>query len=142
MRILIAVDGSRYSLDAVKLLAEHRDWFREAPRVELVTVHLPVPSVGRFGVGVGKARLEQYYREEGEKTLSGAKRVLKAARMPFEPHILVGPIAQAIVRHAKAKRCDMIYIGNRGAGAIADALIGSTASKVLQLSDIPVLLVK
>jgi nucleotide-binding universal stress UspA family protein len=142
MRILIAVDGSRYSLDAVKLLVEHCDWFREAPQVELVTVHLPVPAVGRFGVGTGKAQLARYYREEGEERLAAAKRALGAARVPFEPRILVGPVAQTLVRHAKERRCDLIYIGNRGAGAISNALIGSTASKVLQLSDIPVLLVK
>jgi nucleotide-binding universal stress UspA family protein len=142
MRILIGVDGSRHSLDAVKLLIEHSDWFRQAPRVDLVAVHLPVPSIRRFGVGVGKAQLEKYYRDEGEEMLAAAKLALNAAKVPFEAHILVGPVAETLVRHAKAKRCDLIYVGNRGAGAIADALIGSTASKVLQLSDIPVLLVK
>ena len=107
-----------------------------------MTVHLPVPRVGRLGVGVGKAQLDKYYREEGEANLAGARRVLTAARIPFEAHVLVGPVAESIVKHAKAKRCDLIYVGNRGAGAISGALIGSTAQKVLQLADIPVLLVK
>jgi nucleotide-binding universal stress UspA family protein len=138
MKILIAVDGSRYALDAVKLLVEHAEWFRNLPEVELVTVHLPVPAVGR----VGKNQLDKYYREEGEEKLAAAKRALAAAKVPFETHILVGPVAESIVKHAKARRCDLIYMGNRGAGAIADAFIGSTASKVLQLSDTPVLLVK
>ena len=142
MKILIAVDGSRYAVHATKLLVEHADWFREMPQVELVTVHLPVPRVGRLGVGVGKNQLERYYEQEGEEKLAGAKRVLAAAKIPFEAHILVGPVAESIVKHAKAKRCDVIYVGNRGAGAISGALIGSTANKVLQLSDVPVLLVK
>lgn len=141
MKILIAVDGSRYALAAAKLLVGHTDWFREMPKVELVTVHLPVPRVGRLGVGVGKNQLERYYEQEGEEKLAGAKRVLAAAKIPFDAHILVGPVAESIVRHAKAKRCDVIYVGNRGAGAIS-GLIGSTANKVLQLSEVPVLLVK
>ena len=95
-------------------------------------------AVGR----IGKGQLDKYYRVEGEEKLAAAKRALAAAKVPFETHILVGPVAESIVKHAKARRCDLIYMGNRGAGAIADAFIGSTASKVLQLSDTPVLLVK
>ena len=34
MKILLAVDGSKYSLDAVDSLVEHADWFRESPAVE------------------------------------------------------------------------------------------------------------
>lgn len=142
MKILIAVDGSKYALSAVKLLIDHSDWFREAPSVELVTVHLPVPQVGRLGVGVTKAQLQRYYEEEGQSKLAAAKRLLDAAGIPYQARILVGPVAESIVKHAKAQRCDLIYVGNRGAGAVARALIGSTASRVLQLSEIPVVLVK
>ena len=142
MKILIAVDGSKYALDAVKQLIEHADWFSERPEVELVTVHLPVPKVGRLGVGVNKAQLDRYYAEEGDAKLAASKRLLDAARVPYEPRVLVGPVAESIVKHAKAKRCDLIYVGNRGAGAVSNAFIGSTASRVLQLSDLPVLLVK
>ena len=65
MRILIAADGSKYSLDAVNCLIEHADWYRERPVVELLTVHLPVPRLPRMGLVVGKNQIERYYREEG-----------------------------------------------------------------------------
>ena len=39
MKILLAVDGSKYSLDAVDSLIEHAGWYREKPQVELLTVH-------------------------------------------------------------------------------------------------------
>lgn len=142
MKILIAVDGSKYALDAVKLLVEHCDWFRERPQVELVTVHLPVPHVARLGVGASKSQLDRYYAEEGEEKLAPARRLLEAAKIPCEARVLVGRAAESLVKHAKAKRCDMIYVGNRGAGAVKNAFIGSTASRVLELSDLPVLLVK
>ena len=142
MKILIAVDGSKHALGAVKHLIDHADWFRKPPEVELVTVHLPVPKVGRFGVGVSKAQLDRYYAEEGETKLAAARKLLGAARIPHVAHVLVGQVAESIVKHAKAKRCDMIYVGNRGAGAVKNAFIGSTASRVLELSDLPVLLVK
>ena len=138
MKILVAVDGSKPSLKAVQLLIQHSDWYRERPQVELITVHLPVPRVAKLP----KGQLERYYVEEGQAMLAPAKRKLDAAGVRYTPHVLVGPVAEAIVKHAKDKRCDLIYIGTRGMSAIGKALVGSTATKVLHISDIPVLLVK
>jgi nucleotide-binding universal stress UspA family protein len=138
MKILIAVDGSKPSLKALQLLVDHSDWYREPPEVELITVHLPVPAVGR----VPRSQLERYYVEEGEAKLAPAKKKLDAARVPYKAHVLVGPVAESIVKHAKDKRCDLIYIGTRGMSAVGAAFIGSTATKVLHISETPVLLVK
>lgn len=138
MKILVAVDGSKPSLKAVQLLIDHADWYRETPAVELVTVHLPVPRVGHLN----KAQLERYYNEEGQAMLAPARRKLDAAGIAYRPHVLVGPVAEAIVKHAADKRCDLIYIGTRGMSELGKALVGSTATKVLHISATPVLLVK
>ena len=53
-----------------------------------------------------------------------------------------GPVAETLVKHAKGKRCDLIYIGTRGHSELGKAIVGSTAAKVLHISDLPVLLVK
>lgn len=142
MKILIAVDGSKNSLAAVQCLVEHRDWYRTKPTVELVTVHLPVPRLPGMGAAVGKNQIQKYYDQEGGARLASARRKLDAARIPYRATVLVGPVAESIVRHAKAKRCDLIYIGTRGMTEIGKALVGSTATKVLHISDTPVLLVK
>jgi len=142
MKILIAVDGSKNSLDAVQCLLDHADWYRGKPEVLLVTVHLPVPKLPGMGAAVGKNQIQRYYEQEGEARLAPAKRMLDGARIPYQTSVLVGPIAESIVQHAKAKRCDLIYIGTRGRTEIGKAMLGSTATKVLHISDIPVLLVK
>src|SRR5262245_5167010 len=142
MKILLPVDASKHALKAVDCVIDHADWYRSKPEIELVTVHLPVPAVGRFGVGPSKGQLQKYYDEEGAAALAGAKRKLDAARLRYDASILVGPIAETIVKHAKATRCDVICIGTRGMTAAANALLGSTATKVLHISPIPVLLVK
>jgi nucleotide-binding universal stress UspA family protein len=138
MKILVAVDGSKPSLKAVQLLIEHCDWYRETPQVELVTVHLPVPRVAKLP----KGQLERYYVEEGQAMLAPAKKKLDAAGVPYQARVLVGPVAETIVRHAKSARCELIYIGTRGMSEIGKALLGSTATKVLHISNVPVLLVK
>jgi nucleotide-binding universal stress UspA family protein len=138
MKILVAVDGSKPSLKAVQLLVDHCDWYREAPEVELLAVHLPVPMVGHLN----KAQLERYYQEEGEGMLKAAKKKLDAAGIAYQARVLVGPVAETLVKHAKDKRCELIYIGTRGMSELGKALVGSTATKVLHISDVPVLLVK
>ena len=138
MKILVAVDGSKPSLKVVQLLVEHCDWYRERPEVELVTVHLPVPKVA----SVPKSQLDKYYAEEGEAMLAAAKKKLDAAGVPYRARVLVGPIAESLVKHAKGERCDLIYIGTRGLSGVGAAILGSTAMKVLHISETPVLLVK
>jgi len=142
MKILLAVDGSKASLDAVKNVIDHVGEFREAPQIELVTVHRPVPPVRGLGAGVGKSQLERYYEEEGEKTLAAAKKLLDAAAIPYQAQVLVGDPAESIVKQCRKARCDLVALGAKGRSALGDMLLGSTASKVLHLSDIPVLLIK
>jgi nucleotide-binding universal stress UspA family protein len=142
MKILLAVDGSKHALRAVDCLIEHADWYREKPTVELVTVHLPVPRLPRMGLVVGRNQIQSYYQEEGEAALAAAKKKLDAAAIEYKAGILVGQIADTIVRHAAKARCDQIFIGTHGRTAAGNMLLGSIATKVLHISPIPVLLVR
>src|SRR5690348_10572464 len=118
MKILLAVDGSKASLDAVKNVIDHVGEFREAPQIELVTVHRPVPQVRGLGAGVGKSQLERYYQEEGERTLAAAKKLLDAAGIPYQPQVLVGDPAESIVKQCRKGRCDIVALGAKGRSAL------------------------
>jgi len=142
MKILLAVDGSKSALQAVDSLIEHAEWYRDRPTVELVTVHPPVPRLPGLSNLVSKAQLQQYYKEEGEAQLAEAKTMLEDAGIDYEARVLVGPVAEILVAQAKAKRCDMIFIGSRGMGAARNLLLGSTVAKVLHLSGVPVLVAR
>lgn len=142
MKILIAVDGSEHALATVQCVIDHAGWYRDKPSVELVTVHLPVPQLHGMSTVVGKEQLRRYYREEGEARLAAAAKKLDAAGIPYTSRILVGSIAEQIVEQSEAAGCDLICIASRGMSALGKALLGSTATKVLNLSKRPVLLVK
>src|SRR3954470_19776211 len=142
MNILLAVDGSTNSLDAVKSLIKHADWYREAPKVRLVHVHLPVPRVGMFGAGPSKAALANYYADESAKCLAKANRLLDKANIPHEVSMLVGDPAETICKLAAKEKVDLICMGTRGLGATANLVMGSVANKVLHSATVPVLLVK
>lgn len=136
MKILLAVDGSTHALEAVKCVIDHADWYKEKPEIELVTVHLAVPKVPGLGSTVGKAQIQRYYEEEGAQALAEAKKLLERSGLRYQPHILVGDPAEAIIKHAKKGGCDMIVVGTPA------KWLGSVANKVLNTSDVPVLLVK
>lgn len=142
MKILLAVDGSKHALDAVKFLIGHLDQMRVRPQVELVFVHPPVPKLSGLGTVVGKKQVQRYYEEEGAEGLAAAKQLLERAHVGYHARTLVGPVAETIVAHARSARCDLILIGHRGMTAAANMLLGSMATKVLHLSPVPVLLVK
>lgn len=142
MKILLAVDGSKSALHAVDTLIEHAELYRVRPTVELVTVHPPVPRLPGLSKLVSKAQIQQYYKEEGEAQLAEAKAMLESAGIDYETRVLVGPVAEILVAHAKARRCGMIVIGSRGMGAAGNLLLGSTATKVLHLSGVPVLVAR
>lgn len=142
MKILVAVDGSKNSLDAVDSVIQHADWYREKPLVELVTVHLPVPKLPRMGMAVSQEQIKRYYVEEGEANLAAAKKKLDKAGIAYRPQSLVGPVAETLVDHANRTKCDLIFIGTHGRTEMGKALLGSVATKVMHISDLPVLLVK
>lgn len=142
MKILLAVDGSKQSLAAVEAFIERADWFRGKPAVELATVHLPLPAIGGLGAGVSKAQVQKYYDDECAEALAPAKKLLDAAHIPYTPRALVGPVAETLVKQARSAGCDLICIGTRGMTATANALLGSTATKLLHLSTLPVLLLR
>lgn len=64
------------------------------------------------------------------------------AGINYQHHIGVGEIAATIVSYARDKRCQQIVMGSRGGGGFSGVLLGSTAIRVVQLADVPVLLVK
>lgn len=141
MNILLALDGSDVSLRALASLVDHVRWFREKPAIHLLHVHLPVP-VGLAVQHVSKEALDRYYREEGEAVLADARARLAQADLPVTEHVHVGQPAEVIVRLADELGCELICLGTHGRGAVAGALLGSVAAKVLHLAKVPVLVAK
>jgi nucleotide-binding universal stress UspA family protein len=142
MKILLAVDGSRNSLHALDCILQHADWYREKPAIELLTVRVPVPKLHNLSKVVSKAQIQSYYREEGEARLTVARKALDRAGIAYEARILVGPVAETIVKHAEETLCDLICIGTRGMTELSQALVGSVATKVMHITSLPVLLVR
>ncbi len=140
LRILVAVDGSESSGRAVSYMLKKLAWFKEPVEVHLLNVQPALPSnVARF---VPASQLHDYHREHADAELAAARSLLDAAKVPYVSHIGVGDPAHVIVGYVKDKSIDQVVMGTRGLGTVAGMVLGSVATKVLGLSDTPVLLVK
>lgn len=136
-KILIAVDGSPHSRRAVEQALR----LGQSPEIHLLNVQIPIQS-GHARMFVGREDLQDYYREEGLAALQEARAILDAAGVPYTHHIAVGHVAQTIAAYAKEKGFDQIVLGSHGRGALTHLLLGSVASDVLRLAEVPVTLVK
>ncbi len=141
MNILLPVDGSENSLRAVNQVIAMKELYRDPISVNLLNVQVQVIS-GAVKMFISQQQLNDYYREEGMKALATSRALLDQSGIDYQHHIGVGEIAATIVSYATDKRCQQIVMGSRGGGGISGVLLGSTAIRVVQLADVPVLLVK
>jgi nucleotide-binding universal stress UspA family protein len=142
MKILVATDGSKHALHAVKYAARLIRLLRSTSNpITLISAHddaglRPAKSF------VGSDRVADYLRELSEKELKPARRLLDAAGIKHDMVIRTGHIAQEIVDCANEGKYDLIVMGAKGRSAIADLLLGSVAQRVLATAKQPVILVK
>ena len=137
MKILLPADGSDNANRAVQYLIKQAGNSREPVEVHLLNVQHPMPGT------VGEtAQAKQYHHEEGMKALSGACKLLDDAKVKYAYHIGVGDIGEVVAHFVNELKCDQVVMGTRGMGAVANMVMGSAASKVLNLVKVPVLLVK
>lgn len=140
LKLLVPTDGSESSMRAIDRVIRHADAYKTAAEVHLVNVQPALPSA--VSSHVPQDALKRHHQEEGTKCLQPAMRKLDAAGVKYTQHILVGDPAETIVRFAKECGCDEILMGTRGHGSTTHLLLGSIATKVMHLSDVPVTLVK
>ncbi|SCK43366.1 Nucleotide-binding universal stress protein, UspA family [Variovorax sp. HW608] len=142
MKILVATDGSKNSLRAVKYAARLAHLLRTASnKITLISVHDDI-GLRHAKAFVGKAEVADYLRELSEKELKPARELLQADGIGYDMEIRTGHVAQEIVACADKGKFDMIVLGSKGRSAVADLLMGSVAQRVLATAKQPVVVVK
>jgi nucleotide-binding universal stress UspA family protein len=140
-KVLLAVDGSECSDRAVSWVIGVVQAMNKPAEVHVVTVQ-PAIRDGLIRSFVSSDAIETYQREEGDKRLASARKLLDAAGTAYVSHILLGPIGPAIGDFAAQNACDGIVMGTRGLGGVSGLVLGSVATQVLQVATVPVTLIK
>lgn len=142
LKLLMPVDGSESAVSAVGHMIDKLAWFKDGVEIHLLNVQHPMPYGNRVTAALGQDKVNQYLHDEGLAALQPTRAKLDAAGIKYVFHIGVGAAAETIVHYAREKACDQIVMGTRGMGSAANMLLGSVATKVIHLAEVPVLLVK
>ncbi len=140
MKILVAVDGSKSSLSAVKYAVKLASNFRTQDSITLINVQ-DDQGLRHAKQFVGKAGVADYLRELSDKELKAALAVLVKAGVKHDCIIQTGHVAEVISAVAN-KKFDMVVLGSKGRSGLVDMLVGSVAQRVMATCKKPVLLVK
>jgi nucleotide-binding universal stress UspA family protein len=135
--LLVPIDGSDCALRA---LAYGCRRFKAGGFHALVALNVqtPIPS-SRF---VTKQMIREHQARLSEEALAPARALAARSKVPLRCEVAVASPASAIVAAAKKARGDEIVMGTRGLGRLSGLLVGSTATKVIQLASVPVTLIK
>ena len=141
MKILIPVDGSDSANRAVEQVIASAQWLKEKPQIFLLNVQWKLAS-GNVKMFINQQTIDDYYREQSTAALAEARKKLDAKGLAYSFHVSVGTPAEAIVQYAHEQKVAQITMGAHGQGALSTFLLGSVVSKVLHLTNTPVLLIK
>lgn len=140
LKILIPVDGSELSLDAVQH-ALHL--VREGLRAEFVLANVQEPaSLYELVVARDPKVIEGATAGAGAHLLAPAEALCRAAGVAFESEVASGDPAHTLVEIVERYGCDAVIIGARGKGGITGELLGSVSQAVAHASPVPVTVVK
>lgn len=140
MKILLAVDGSDQSYEAVRALK----YLARAEALHILhTLDVPTPAYPMMVPEVAQelyATIERTMREDGARLLDRIVSLLPVNCGPVTKHLEVGSPADRIVEFAEQQQIDLILVGARGLGPIKERLIGSVSHRVLTFSKSAVLI--
>ncbi len=140
LRIMIAVDGSALSLDAVHhALALVRRGGLQATfvlgQVQEEASLLELATQGADAVAAASV-------EAGAHLLADAVALVQAAGVPYETELGLGPVAATLVDMVERCACDALIVGARGLGGLRGAWLGSVSQHLVEHSPVPVTVVK
>jgi nucleotide-binding universal stress UspA family protein len=136
-RILLATDGSSHAQEA--LVYAQKLALRDEAQVIVVHAFDPVPTY--LGEPWGDQAIARHV-SLGEGVAKDAAQRLEKAGVDVITEVLEGPPADAILRVADVRECDLIVMGSRGHGTLASLLLGSVSHRVLAHARVPVMIIK
>jgi nucleotide-binding universal stress UspA family protein len=141
-KILVPVDGSPASLRAVDFAIE---LMGQRPETSLVLLHVHnISALGLAGASEAMATgwLEEAASQSSAKALKDAIRKCEGGGVVFETLTGAGQPAETIADVARKDGADQIVMGTRGLGGIKGLLLGSIATQVIHLVEVPITLIK
>lgn len=141
MKVIVGVDGSAPAEHAVEWCAKYGG----ALDAEVVVVYaFEAPSYDSvlmrhyFPIPLFTEEDRERLREHVDRDWCSA---LDAASVPHRVEVLEGQPAKMILETAEAEDADLVVIGRRGLGRVAERLLGSTSYQLAHHIDRPLVII-
>ncbi|HEY7695620.1 MAG TPA: universal stress protein [Nitrososphaeraceae archaeon] len=147
-RILVAVDGSKPSVDASVQAID----IAKKVGAELIALYVISPDTRyHYLEDTLTPKLPSAFKEvlmlamqSGEKHVNNVRQMAKQKSVKVKTDVVVGisSVVKEIIEYAHKNKIDMIVIGSRGLSGFKKMLLGSVASGVVTYAHCPVLVAK
>ena len=134
-KILVGVDGSTESREAITFAAK----IAKAANASMLLVYVVEPRDAARQLPPELDIPEHSYAAALLRDLEGE--CLRRG-VPVESRTASGPVAAALSSMAQTEAADLAVVGHRGRGAVVRAILGSVADKLVQICQVPVLVVR
>lgn len=140
MKILLPVDGSKFTKRMLSYVAAHEELFGTQHDYIFVTVVGAVPPhVTHY---LDRTAIDSYYADEAQKVLKPVTAFAAQHGWKSRSTHAVGQAAPLLADLAKAENVDLVVMGSHGHSALGNLVLGSVASGVLARCSVPVLLIR
>ena len=140
MKLLLPVDGSDVSLEAVRVAIRLAN---DGLNTSVVLANVQeAATLYELVVAHDPAVIEQVSAAAGAHTLKAAQALLTLAGIAYETEVASGDPAHTIVDILERYGCDMVVMGASGMSPLRGALLGSVSNEVLHSANVPVMIVK
>jgi len=141
-RVLVALDGSDYSLKALDFAVDLAKKYQS----QLVLVHVVMRQIYAInppeaGILAGTAIVREL-EAEGKSILAKGEETVRTQGLPVEIRLRQGVPAEELLRAAAEEKVDLMVLGSRGLSQVKAFLLGSVSDKVSHHAKCPVLIVR
>ncbi len=143
-KILLASDGSDNALRAAEFTAGMVS-MAPAIKVTVLVVNEMLEKMKYYSplrTPVIFEEVEIFFKDKTQDALDRTTKVFKELKIEVEGLVKVGNPAQVVVDFAREEEFEQIVVGSRGLGSLKGIVLGSVSSKIVQLADCPVTVVK
>ncbi len=147
LRVGIAVDGSRYGLQALRYVLKHPDLFGANPQLTVIHVvqdyalnALPVAEAIPLPA-FSESEVRAFQNKAYEDAMKPARTLLRKDGVNADEVRLIGNAGDELSAYAN-KNLDLLVLGSHGYGAFKAVIMGSVATRVTARCRMPLLLVR
>ena len=141
-KILVPIDGSEPAWRALEFAIRMVSGAPDGA-VHVLYVHPRIDVAGKVQIFVSEQHMRELAMKESRWLMDAANRTAAAPlQAGTRPRSSKDGPAEVIARRAQELGCETIVMGTRGMGRMANLVMGSVATRVVQLTQTPVTLIK